>query len=167
MHSALGHIFYLPNPVRHIGHIVKPTRPANLVSTAEPRQQILGVMPPALIRLWSKLFQGLWKCVSDVYSPSPPVVAGALRRRNKDCSTPYRSPGSLQTHSMRRWCHSPCRRAGHSRHTPLTHSSSRNMSRLLHRNHRWRSPARCYTELGTHKRGRQEYSEHSSLQRKR
>lgn len=117
------------------------------------------------------MFLNLWECVADVYfSPPPPapvVVVGALRRRNKGCSTPCRSPGSLQTHSRRRWCHSPCHRAGHSRHTPPTHSSSRNTSRLLHRSRRWHSPAWCYTELGTHKRGRPEYSEHSSLQRKR
>lgn len=29
--SALGRIFFLANPVRNIGHIVEPTRPANIV----------------------------------------------------------------------------------------------------------------------------------------
>lgn len=97
---------------------------------------------------------------------SCPLCGGCgLRRRSKGCSTPCRSPGSLQTHSRRRWCHSPCHTAGHSHRTPLTHSSSRNMSHHPRRNRRWHSPARCYTELRTHKKGRPEYSEHSSLGR--
>lgn len=88
-------------------------------------------------------------------------------KKSKGCSTPCRSPGSLQTHSRHRWCHSPCHRASHSRHIPPTRSSSRNTTRRPHRSHMWHNPARCYTESGTHRRGRPEYSEHNSLQGER
>lgn len=139
---------------------MEPRRPINM----NHRQQRLGVKFPISDKTLVEVVPGL-ECVAYIFLAS--LAGWDLMKRSKGCSTPYRSPGSLQTHSRHQWCHNPCHRASHSRHTPLTHSSSRNMSHHPHRSHRWHNPARCYTELGTHKRGRPEYSEHSNLEGKR
>lgn len=135
-----------------------------------PRQQGPAVGPPSSGRILVRVVPGLMvACEGQTWTWPPPkprlhAVAGALRRRSKDCSTPCRSPGSLQTRSRHRGCRSPCHTAGRSRRTPPRRSSSRSTSRPRRRSRRWHSPARCCTESETRRTGRPGYSGRSSLE---